>query len=203
MTEKQVGNRLTELRKKRGYTLADVGKALGVGTNTISRYETGKREPKLETWQKLADFFGVSVQYLQGISDVPNANSSLAAQTTEVLLQSMNDRALDELVDQFSDNISADTKKELAGILKTQKAILSLKDSDSLDATGITSALQGYYLVIQRAIGGDKEAEKTFSEVNQIIDAYLQNYIQKLNDLFDDLVKAKKSEKKSKSEKTS
>ncbi|UIK35832.1 helix-turn-helix transcriptional regulator [Lactobacillus amylovorus] len=59
-------NRIKELRKKNNYTLADVASALNVGTNTISRYETGKREPKLETWQALADFFNVSVPYLQG-----------------------------------------------------------------------------------------------------------------------------------------
>lgn len=34
--------------------------------NTLSRYETGRREPKLETWQKLADYFNVSVPYLRG-----------------------------------------------------------------------------------------------------------------------------------------
>lgn len=59
-------NRIKELRKKNNYTLADVAKVLGVGTNTISRYETGKREPKIETWQKLANYFDVSVPYLQG-----------------------------------------------------------------------------------------------------------------------------------------
>lgn len=59
-------NRLKELRKKNNYTLADVAKVLGVGTNTISRYERGKRKPKLETWQKLANYFNVSVPYLQG-----------------------------------------------------------------------------------------------------------------------------------------
>lgn len=59
-------NRIKELREKNNYTLADVASALNVGTNTISRYETGKREPKLETWQALADFFNVSVPYLKG-----------------------------------------------------------------------------------------------------------------------------------------
>lgn len=59
-------NRILELRKKNNYTLAVVAKAIGVGTNTISRYETDKREPKIETWQALADFFEVSVPYLQG-----------------------------------------------------------------------------------------------------------------------------------------
>lgn len=60
-------NRLKEIRESKGLTLEDVGKGVGLATNTISRYETGKREPKLETWKKLANFFGVSVPYLQEI----------------------------------------------------------------------------------------------------------------------------------------
>lgn len=60
-------NRLKEIRKKKGLSLQQVADAVGLGNNTISRYETGKREPKLEMWQKLADIYGVSVPYLQGI----------------------------------------------------------------------------------------------------------------------------------------
>ena len=59
-------NRLKEIRTKKGLSLEQVGKGVGLATNTISRYETGKREPKLETWQKLADFFDVPTSYLQG-----------------------------------------------------------------------------------------------------------------------------------------
>ena len=65
-------NRIKEVRKKKGLSLQQVADAVGVGNNTISRYETGKREPKLETWQALADFFKVSVPYLQGIEDKRN-----------------------------------------------------------------------------------------------------------------------------------
>lgn len=62
-------NRIKEVRKKKGLSLQQVADAVGLGNNTISRYETGKREPKLETWQALADFFNVSVPYLQGIDE--------------------------------------------------------------------------------------------------------------------------------------
>ena len=62
-------NRLKEVRKKKGLSLQQVADAVGVGNNTISRYETGKREPKLEMWQKLADIYGVSVPYLQGTDE--------------------------------------------------------------------------------------------------------------------------------------
>lgn len=62
----QMMNRIKEVRKKKGLSLQQVADAVGVGNNTISRYETGKREPKLETWQALADFFDVPIAYLQG-----------------------------------------------------------------------------------------------------------------------------------------
>ncbi|GAA2962846.1 helix-turn-helix transcriptional regulator [Lactobacillus kefiranofaciens subsp. kefirgranum] len=69
-------NRIKEVRKKKGLSLQQVADAVGVGNNTISRYETGKREPKLETWQALANFFNVTVPYLQGIEDKSNTGYS-------------------------------------------------------------------------------------------------------------------------------
>lgn len=69
-------NRIKEVRKKKGLSLQQVADAVGLGNNTISRYETGKREPKLETWQALANFFDVTVPYLQGIDDKPNTGYS-------------------------------------------------------------------------------------------------------------------------------
>ena len=63
-------NRLKELRQKNNLTLVELGKKVGLANNTLSQYETGKREPKLETWQKLASFFHVSVPYLQGFINI-------------------------------------------------------------------------------------------------------------------------------------
>lgn len=62
-------NRLKELRQKNNLTLKELGQKIGMANNTLSQYETGKREPKLETWQALADFFNVSVPSLQGIDE--------------------------------------------------------------------------------------------------------------------------------------
>ena len=62
-------NLLKELRQKNNLTLKELGQKIGMANNTLSQYETGKREPKLETWQALADFFNVSVPYLQGIDE--------------------------------------------------------------------------------------------------------------------------------------
>lgn len=60
-------NRLKELRLKHGYTLDDIESKTGIKRGTYSNYENHNTEPKIETWQKLADFFGVTVPYLQGL----------------------------------------------------------------------------------------------------------------------------------------
>ena len=61
-------NRLKEIRQEKNLSQTDIAKALGVTRQAISLYEKGDREPKIETWQKLADFFNVPVDYLLGIS---------------------------------------------------------------------------------------------------------------------------------------
>ncbi|WP_304653134.1 helix-turn-helix domain-containing protein [uncultured Ligilactobacillus sp.] len=75
-----MGNRIRELRAERGLTLANLANNTGLAPNTISQYETGKRNPKLETWIKLANYFGVPVSYLQGIEDKAGPTSELEHQ---------------------------------------------------------------------------------------------------------------------------
>lgn len=60
-------NRIKQVRKERKETLQQVADAVGLSNGTIANYENGKREPNLETWIKLANHFGVSVGYLQGV----------------------------------------------------------------------------------------------------------------------------------------
>lgn len=67
-------NRIKELRKIKRVSQSDVANALHITRVAISLYEREKREPKLETWQELADFFGVSVPYLQGYAEINTPN---------------------------------------------------------------------------------------------------------------------------------
>lgn len=63
--------RLKELREKAGYSQQSFANAIGVKQSTVGNWEAGAREPKLEVMQKLADFFGVSVDYLIGRDNTP------------------------------------------------------------------------------------------------------------------------------------
>lgn len=62
-------NRIKELRAENNISQAQLAVAVGVTADAIEKYERSDREPKLKIWQKLADYFGVSVGYLQGIED--------------------------------------------------------------------------------------------------------------------------------------
>lgn len=62
-------NRIRECRKAAGMSQAELGDIVGLGDNTIARYELGDREPKLFTWERLASALHVSPAYLVGWSN--------------------------------------------------------------------------------------------------------------------------------------
>jgi repressor LexA len=77
------GERLKQLREKRGLRQQDVADQVGVARVTISLYEAGRREPDNETIERLADLFQVSVDYLFGRMDMPNGLPPGAVLVTE------------------------------------------------------------------------------------------------------------------------
>jgi len=62
---------LKELRKSKGLSQLRLATDLNTTQNTISRYETGEREPGIAELIKIADYFHVSVDYLIGHTDDP------------------------------------------------------------------------------------------------------------------------------------
>ena len=66
--------RLKELRKKKGISQLRLATDLNTTQNTISRYETGEREPGIDELIKIADYFNVSVDYLIGRTENPKTN---------------------------------------------------------------------------------------------------------------------------------
>ena len=66
--------RLQQLRKEKGITQLKLAMDLGMSQNTISRYESEKREADYRTLILFADYFHVSVDYLLGRTDNPTMN---------------------------------------------------------------------------------------------------------------------------------
>ena len=59
-------DRLKECRKTKGVTQKEVADFLGMTDRAYQNYEYGNSEAPYETLAKLADFFGVSTDYLLG-----------------------------------------------------------------------------------------------------------------------------------------
>lgn len=65
------GDRLKSIRLKNDMTQEEIGNLLNKSKNNISQYETGKREPDLETLKIISNYFKVSLDYLLGNTDDP------------------------------------------------------------------------------------------------------------------------------------
>jgi len=59
-------NRIRDLREDMDLRQVDVARATGIDQKTLSNYETGKTNPDSYALIKLADFFGVTIDYLVG-----------------------------------------------------------------------------------------------------------------------------------------
>ena len=56
--------RLKQIRKEKGISQLKLAMELNTNQNTISRYETGEREPGINELIRIADYFDVSIDYL-------------------------------------------------------------------------------------------------------------------------------------------
>ena len=57
---------IRKLRIDGGYTQRQIAQVLGINQNTYSQYEIGVLNYSVEALERLADFYGVSVDYLLG-----------------------------------------------------------------------------------------------------------------------------------------
>lgn len=184
---KKPSNRIAELRKEKGVTLQQVADAIGVGNNTVSRYENGKREPKLETWFKLSDFFEVPVSYLQGIGNSRNYEENINTfkkDLYESISENLNDKLKVKLPDEavhqvasifiesFVDifdaaikNVDMGTylKDRYVSLAKNLKDVNKINNINAMVTRGIMLALEAEH---------DPVAEKKFKEILKIIFSY-------------------------------
>jgi transcriptional regulator with XRE-family HTH domain len=68
-------DRLLKLRKEKKRTQEDVAKVIGVSRPAYTAYEKGNRTPDYGILQTLAEYFGVTTDYLLGHSDDPQGTN--------------------------------------------------------------------------------------------------------------------------------
>ncbi|GGH15455.1 helix-turn-helix domain-containing protein [Paenibacillus segetis] len=77
--------RLKQLRKRRKLTMQEVADYVGVAKSTYAGYESGYREPTLESIQTIARKLHTSADYLLGLTDYPEPSAELNHNAKEYL----------------------------------------------------------------------------------------------------------------------
>lgn len=162
-------NKLRQVRKSKELTIKEVSEDTGISEQVLSYYENEKREPKKETWIKLADYYCVPVSYLMGLPDglVQHINKSQAMtfeELHEAIIQWAEDRniistknthkqfmkvteELGELAEGINKDNQGQIKDSLGDILVTLIILSRDLDVDLLDC------LRGAYGVIKDRTG--------------------------------------------------
>ncbi|AMY14533.1 XRE family transcriptional regulator [Limosilactobacillus reuteri] len=122
-------NRIRECRRNKKLTLKQLSKELAkkkfkISADALGKYERGEREPKLETWLKLANFFNVSVAYLMGLNNSPNNNfDNIFLKEAPYDIDEWNN-LFDTNSTKISTSLSAEQESTVVNSLKTYKSIL-------------------------------------------------------------------------------
>lgn len=68
------GNRLREMREERTYSRREFAELIGMTEMQVVRYESGKNDATGDVLARIARVFGVSTDYLLGLTDIPTPN---------------------------------------------------------------------------------------------------------------------------------
>lgn len=112
----KLSDMLTYLRKREGLSQQELAVKLGMTRSAIGMYETGKREPDLETLEAFADFYNVDMNTLTGQRDFPlydAAKHSVYVQEFNALTEEQKIRALASVQPPVSNLISLEPMEKV------------------------------------------------------------------------------------------
>lgn len=78
-----LASRIKQLRESSGLTQLELAKILQVSNSTLSQYESGTRVPSDEMKGAIADYFGVSLDYLYGRTNQRQPSSTTPKQNLQ------------------------------------------------------------------------------------------------------------------------
>lgn len=90
-------NRIKEIRLQKKVSQKDLAEAIDITHQAISLYEKNLRTPSPKVWQALADYFGVSVPYLQGkilFVDLSEDEQRIFTDVLDVLITTTDNKAI-------------------------------------------------------------------------------------------------------------
>jgi transcriptional regulator with XRE-family HTH domain len=96
-----IGSKIIELRKQKKWSQLDLAKAIKASRDIIGKYERNENTPSIEMAQKIADVFGVTIDYLLGKSHFAKYNQEAIKRLEDI------------------ENLDEDTKSKLFFVIDT------------------------------------------------------------------------------------
>lgn len=81
----RLSDNITYLRNRSNMSQAELATKVGCSRSTIGMYETGKREPDIETLEALADIFNVNMDFLTGRNESNEWSSRFRQRLSELM----------------------------------------------------------------------------------------------------------------------
>ncbi len=102
------GEKIAELRKKRGMTQDDLGKAMNVSYQAVSKWERDESQPDFETMTKIAKLFNVPLGYFAEDSETEEKSDK------ETIKEEVKEEVKKELREELTREVTEGIKKEQA-----------------------------------------------------------------------------------------
>lgn len=125
-----IGNNIRNIRKEKGMTLQQIADIIGCSPQLISQYESGKRQPKLETKKKIADALGCEVSDIDKSIYVISTKYEL---TPEMLEQFKKDAEAREIFERYrvGEEITKEDQQKISDY--TKRMLNSLKRTENME----------------------------------------------------------------------
>ena len=107
-----VASRLKMARENKGYSKVEVAKALNIATSSMTYYEQGKAVPSIDKLYALADYYGVTMDWLCGRVNKNDAVLKTEFDVAEVLLAALQFEGIE--LDVSDEEVDALNKIEVA-----------------------------------------------------------------------------------------
>lgn len=187
--------RLLELRKSKGISRQKAADDLGISRATLEYYEKGKRCPSVNVIDSLAEYYGVSVDYLFGRTQVEKADSNLQATSRythlsegaieklascnnafpndiafwEILNRFISDNTIIKFVSEIKHYIAINTKLE-----KLQKQVAELFDNKERLSEEIEEVSEQYFALSEEVKVNKMEASVSLFSIQEDISNFVK-----------------------------
>lgn len=198
-----MNNNLRELRKFNELSLEELSKDLEklenfkISPDAIAKYERGDREPKLATWEKLANYFNVNISYIQGTSEIkdkdilkhPKKFFNYCQEKYGTQSNENNDQFIlinkQEIPNLFKEQniINANNLFQTFGkdemnisendLQKYQKTFMNMKNENMSKISDIYFFLSNIFYAYMESENGNKKSMDLTKEIEEIMNKYL------------------------------